>query len=86
MGQSIYQLLQPSGTMLASVLLMFLITCSQSSERIRRADMKWGNKNLTIDETRRDTYKQFHPSAHANDSSLMSNFGGEKKQLLAVCS
>ncbi|PWA68016.1 bromodomain-containing protein [Artemisia annua] len=53
-------------------------------ERIRRADMKWGNKNLTIDETRRDTYKQFHPSTHANDSSLMSNFGGEKKQLLAV--
>ncbi|KAK1406678.1 hypothetical protein QVD17_42197 [Tagetes erecta] len=53
-------------------------------ERIRRADMKYGNKNLIIDETRRDTYKQFHPSAYAYESSLLSNFGGERKQLLAV--
>ncbi|KAJ0742084.1 putative chromatin remodeler Bromodomain family [Helianthus annuus] len=53
-------------------------------ERIRRADMKYGNKNLIIDETRRDTYKQFHPSTYAYDSSLLSNFGGERKQLLAV--
>ncbi|KAI3745669.1 hypothetical protein L6452_08073 [Arctium lappa] len=51
-------------------------------ERIRKADMKYGNKNLIIDETRRDTYKQFHPSAY--ESSLLSNFGGERKQLLAV--
>ncbi|XP_024967204.1 uncharacterized protein LOC112507040 [Cynara cardunculus var. scolymus] len=51
-------------------------------ERIRKADMKYGNKNLIIDETRRDTYKQFHPSAF--ESSLLSNFGGERKQLLAV--
>ncbi|KAI3797067.1 hypothetical protein L1987_39757 [Smallanthus sonchifolius] len=53
-------------------------------ERIRKADMKYGNKNLIIDETRRDTYKQFHPSAYAYESSLLSNFGGERKQLLAV--
>ncbi|KAI3776550.1 hypothetical protein L1987_46336 [Smallanthus sonchifolius] len=53
-------------------------------ERIRKADMKYGNKNLIIDETRRDTYKQFHPSAYAYDSSLLSNFGGDRKQLLAV--
>ncbi|XP_071703801.1 uncharacterized protein [Rutidosis leptorrhynchoides] len=53
-------------------------------DRIRRADMKYGNKNLIIDETRRETYKQFHPSNYANDSSLLSNFGGERKQLLAV--
>ncbi|KAI7755665.1 hypothetical protein M8C21_030940 [Ambrosia artemisiifolia] len=53
-------------------------------ERIRRADMKYGNKNLIIDETRRDTYKQFHPSAYAYESSLLSNFGGERKQLMAV--
>nr|XP_043632033.1 bromodomain-containing protein 9-like [Erigeron canadensis] len=52
--------------------------------RIRRADMKYGNKNLIIDETRRDTYKQFHPSTYASESSLLSNFGGERKQLLAV--
>ncbi|XP_071698131.1 uncharacterized protein [Rutidosis leptorrhynchoides] len=53
-------------------------------ERIRKADMKWGNKNLIIDETRRETYKQYHPSTYANASSLLSNFGGEKKQLLPV--
>ncbi|XP_076951264.1 uncharacterized protein LOC143624531 [Bidens hawaiensis] len=53
-------------------------------ERIRRADMKYGNKNLIIDETRRDTYKQFHPSAYAYESPLLSNFGGERKQLMAV--
>ncbi|KAL4579094.1 hypothetical protein LXL04_015229 [Taraxacum kok-saghyz] len=53
-------------------------------ERIRKADMKYGNKHFIIDETRRETYKQFHPSAFANESSLLSNFGGERKQLLAV--
>ncbi|KAJ0702096.1 putative chromatin remodeler Bromodomain family [Helianthus annuus] len=53
-------------------------------ERIRKADMKYGNKNLIIDETRRDTYKQFHPSAYAYESSLLSNFGGERKQLMPV--
>ncbi|KAD7477114.1 hypothetical protein E3N88_00250 [Mikania micrantha] len=53
-------------------------------ERIRKADMKYGNKNLIIDETRRETYKQFHPSAYAYESSVLSNFGGERKQLLAV--
>ncbi|XP_076892874.1 uncharacterized protein LOC143544727 isoform X1 [Bidens hawaiensis] len=53
-------------------------------ERVRRADMKYGNKNLIIDETRRDTYKQFHPSVYNYDSSILSNFGGEKKQLLSV--
>lgn len=77
MGQSIYQL---------QLLFTFFITCFQFSERIRKADMKYGNKNLIIDENRRDTYKQFHPSTYAYESSLLSNFGGERKQLLAVCS
>ncbi|KAI3724670.1 hypothetical protein L2E82_36455 [Cichorium intybus] len=53
-------------------------------ERIRKADMKYGNKHFIIDETRRETYKQFHPSAYGYESSLLSNFGGERKQLLAV--
>lgn len=51
--------------------------------RIKRADLKYGNKNFIIDETRRDTYKQFHPSSYAQNS-LLTNFGGERKQLLAV--
>ncbi|XP_071733050.1 uncharacterized protein [Rutidosis leptorrhynchoides] len=52
--------------------------------RIKRADLKYGNKNFVIDETRRDTYKQFHPLNFANRNSLLTNFGGERKQLLAV--
>nr|XP_043611621.1 uncharacterized protein LOC122583262 [Erigeron canadensis] len=51
--------------------------------RIKRADMKYGNKHFIIDETRRDTYKQFHPSNNVHNS-LLTNFGGERKQLLAV--
>ncbi|KAL4575395.1 hypothetical protein LXL04_022238 [Taraxacum kok-saghyz] len=51
---------------------------------IRRADMKYGNKHFIIDESRRDTYKEFHPSNYAQQHSLLSNFGGERKQLLAV--
>ncbi|KAK9063975.1 hypothetical protein SSX86_017847 [Deinandra increscens subsp. villosa] len=52
--------------------------------RIKRADMKYGNKHFIIDESRRDTYKQFHPMNFANTHSLLTNFGGEGKQLLAV--
>ncbi|KAI7725066.1 hypothetical protein M8C21_018359 [Ambrosia artemisiifolia] len=52
--------------------------------RIKRADMKYGNKHIVIDETRRDTYKQLHPLNYANTNSLPTNFGGEGKQLLAV--
>ncbi|KAJ9554628.1 hypothetical protein OSB04_018673 [Centaurea solstitialis] len=52
--------------------------------QIKRADMKYGNKHFNIDETRRDTYKQFHPSNFAQNHSLLSNFGGERKQLVAV--
>ncbi|KAJ0545794.1 putative chromatin remodeler Bromodomain family [Helianthus annuus] len=52
--------------------------------RIKRADMKYGNKHFVIDESRRDTYKQFHPLNNANTNSLLTNFGGEGKQLLAV--
>ncbi|XP_076889887.1 uncharacterized protein LOC143540793 [Bidens hawaiensis] len=52
--------------------------------RIKRADMKYGNKHFIIDESRRETYKQFHPSNYDNTNSLLTNFGGEGKQLLAV--
>lgn len=65
--------------------LNFLISCFKSAARIKRADMKYGNKHFNIDETRRDTYKQFHPSNYAQNNSLLTNFGGERKQLLAVC-
>ncbi|KAK3038818.1 hypothetical protein RJ639_028540 [Escallonia herrerae] len=51
---------------------------------ILKADMKYGKKHFLIDETRRDTYKQFHPSAHGHETSGLLNFGGDVKQLTAV--
>lgn len=64
---------------------MDLMICFiKRAANIRRADMKYGNKHFIIDESRRDTYKEFHPSIFAQNHSLLSNFGGEKKQLLAV--
>ncbi|KAJ9545986.1 hypothetical protein OSB04_025693 [Centaurea solstitialis] len=52
--------------------------------RIRRADMKYGNKNVIIDETRRDTYKQYLSSIFADEQFLLPNFRGERKRLMAV--
>ncbi|KVI07382.1 transcription factor GTE4-like [Cynara cardunculus var. scolymus] len=52
--------------------------------RIRRADMKYGNKHVIIDETRRDTYKQYLSSFFADNPSPLSNFCWERKQLMAV--
>ncbi|KAL8088435.1 uncharacterized protein LOC141697846 [Apium graveolens] len=51
---------------------------------ILRADMKYGKKHFTIDETRRHTYKQFHPSASGHDPSLLSDLDGDTKQLIPV--
>ncbi|KAK3006178.1 hypothetical protein RJ639_015714 [Escallonia herrerae] len=55
-----------------------------SAAHILKADMKYGKKHFSIDETRRDTYKQFHPSAHGHETSGLLNFGGDVKQLTAV--
>ncbi|GFQ06919.1 guanine nucleotide-binding protein subunit beta-like protein [Phtheirospermum japonicum] len=46
---------------------------------ILRADMKYGKKQFTVDETRRDTYRQFHPLSTANNSS---NSIGDMKRLV----
>ncbi|GFP82765.1 bromodomain and phd finger-containing protein 3 [Phtheirospermum japonicum] len=48
---------------------------------ILRADMKYGKKQFTVDETRRDTYRQFHPLSTANNSS---NSIGDMKRLVPV--
>lgn len=47
--------------------------------------MKYGNKHFSLDETRRDTYKQFHPSVCSPEPPLFSKIGGDMKQLMPVC-
>ncbi|KAM7517373.1 hypothetical protein LguiA_006956 [Lonicera macranthoides] len=51
---------------------------------ILKADMKYGNKHFSLDETRRDTYKQFHPSVCRPEPPLFSKIGGDMKQLMPV--
>ncbi|KAL1540601.1 cat eye syndrome critical region protein 2 [Salvia divinorum] len=51
---------------------------------ILRADMKYGKKQFTIDENRRDTYRQFHPQSPTNNPSAFGNSGGDMKQLMMV--
>ncbi|XP_017248332.1 uncharacterized protein LOC108219408 isoform X2 [Daucus carota subsp. sativus] len=51
---------------------------------ILRADMKYGKKLVLIDETRRETYKQFHPTSFGHEPSLLSDLGGDTKQLMPV--
>ncbi|XP_011000884.1 PREDICTED: uncharacterized protein LOC105108318 [Populus euphratica] len=41
-------------------------------------------KHLALDENRRNTYKQFHPSAGGRVPSVLTTFDAERKQLVAV--
>ncbi|KAL1814975.1 hypothetical protein ACET3Z_017549 [Daucus carota] len=51
---------------------------------ILRADMKYGKRLVLIDETRRETYKQFHPSAFGHEPSSLSDLVGDTKQLMPI--
>ncbi|KAL0361855.1 UNVERIFIED_CONTAM: Bromodomain and PHD finger-containing protein 3 [Sesamum radiatum] len=51
---------------------------------ILRADMKYGKKQFTVDENRRDTYRQYHPPSSANNSSGSSNSIEDMKLLVPV--
>ncbi|KAI3465449.1 hypothetical protein Pfo_022112 [Paulownia fortunei] len=51
---------------------------------ILRADMKYGKKQFTVDENRRDTYREFHPLSSANNSHVLSNSIGDIKRLVPV--
>ncbi|KAL2538097.1 DNA-binding bromodomain-containing protein [Forsythia ovata] len=51
---------------------------------ILKADMKYGKKQFTVDENRRDTYKQFHPLSSGNEPSVFSNSAGDMKRLMPV--
>lgn len=46
--------------------------------------MKLGKKQFVLDENRRKTYKQSHPSVGGREPSVLTTFDGERKQLLAV--
>ncbi|XP_073284772.1 uncharacterized protein [Primulina huaijiensis] len=51
---------------------------------ILRADMKYGKKNFTMDENRRDTYGQFHPLSYGNEPHVLSSSIGDAKRLVPV--
>lgn len=48
--------------------------------------MKYGKKHFSmIDENRRDTFKQFHPSASGSGLSHLSNAPGDMRRFIPVC-
>ncbi|KAM1233979.1 hypothetical protein TB2_003523 [Malus domestica] len=49
-----------------------------------RGNSKLGKKQFVFDENRRNTYNQTHPSASGRESSVLTTFDGERKQLMAV--
>ncbi|KAL3619808.1 hypothetical protein CASFOL_034720 [Castilleja foliolosa] len=51
---------------------------------ILRADMKYGKKHFTVDENRRDTYRQFHSPSSGNNPLVLSNSVGNMKRLVPV--
>ncbi|KZV35318.1 hypothetical protein F511_38940 [Dorcoceras hygrometricum] len=51
---------------------------------IVRADMKYGNKQFTVDENRRDTYGQYNPESFGNKLPALSNSYGNLKRLVPV--
>ncbi|KAL6493274.1 hypothetical protein OROGR_033033 [Orobanche gracilis] len=51
---------------------------------ILRADMKYGKKQFTVDENRRETYRQFHPPSSAHNSPALCNSIGDAKRLVPV--
>uniref|UniRef100_A0A7N0UNC0 Bromo domain-containing protein n=1 Tax=Kalanchoe fedtschenkoi TaxID=63787 RepID=A0A7N0UNC0_KALFE len=55
-----------------------------SGSQLRGGSYKQGKKPVAFNENRRDTYKQLHPSAAINSSSVFSTFDVEKKMLLPV--
>lgn len=47
--------------------------------------MKYGKKQIVLDENRRNTYKQSNRLAGGQKPSVLATFDREKKQLVAVC-
>ncbi|PIN23324.1 hypothetical protein CDL12_03958 [Handroanthus impetiginosus] len=51
---------------------------------ILRADMKHGKRQFTVDENKRDTYRQFHPPSSGINPFVLSNSIRNMKQLMPV--
>ncbi|CAA0834920.1 DNA-binding bromodomain-containing protein [Striga hermonthica] len=51
---------------------------------ILRADMKYGKKQFTVDENRRDTYRQSHLLSSGHNSLVLLNSSGNVKRLVPV--
>lgn len=50
-----------------------------------RGTSKTGRKQFVFDENRRNTYLQSQPSANGRESTVLTTFDGERKQLMPVC-
>ncbi|XP_052190576.1 uncharacterized protein LOC127800159 isoform X2 [Diospyros lotus] len=57
---------------------------SEFPASVLKAEAKYGKKQFPLDENRRATYKQFHPSAFAHDPSALTTLNGDIKQLMGV--
>ncbi|XP_042066183.1 uncharacterized protein LOC121809546 [Salvia splendens] len=51
---------------------------------ILRADMKYGKKQFTVDENKRDTYRQFDPLSLGDNSPILFHSNGNMKRLVPV--
>lgn len=51
---------------------------------VMRGNLKNGKKQFVLDENRRNTYMQLHPSACGREPSVLTTFDGERKQLMPV--
>ncbi|GAA0175923.1 chromatin/chromatin-binding, or -regulatory protein [Lithospermum erythrorhizon] len=57
---------------------------SEFPASILRADMKHGNKNITVDVTKRDTYREYQPPDSDNNLPGLLNIDGDMKRLMPV--
>ncbi|KAF8406712.1 hypothetical protein HHK36_008804 [Tetracentron sinense] len=55
-----------------------------SGSMVKAMSMRYGKKLFVLDENRRNTYKQSHPTAGGREASVLTSFDGEKQQLMAV--
>ncbi|KAL1535168.1 hypothetical protein AAHA92_31253 [Salvia divinorum] len=51
---------------------------------ILRADMKYGKKQFTVDENKRETYRQFDPLSLGDNSPVLHHSNGNMKRLVPV--
>ncbi|CAL5332019.1 unnamed protein product [Camellia sinensis] len=57
---------------------------SEFPASVLKAEAKYGKKQFSLDENRRGTYQQFHPSAFGDEPSVLTIFNGDMKQLMGV--